>query len=109
MTPDQLKALLTNMLVPIQTKIDTLSAASTGTAEARSAARKAELEAKKHLMDEELKMIADKTWKTPFEVLPINSTVALKGSHDPDAPHKRLPQFDSSSLPKFKQTNNVEQ
>jgi len=81
MTPEELKALILDAIVSLQqalvplhqsneahrVQVESLAADRTQILSSQASARQMELEARKKTIDDELRPIADKTWKAPFE------------------------------------------
>jgi len=76
MTPDELKALIADAIAPLprgnealRKQVEGLTADKSQMLSSQASARQTELEARKKVIDEELKPIADKSWKGPLEIM----------------------------------------
>ncbi|KAF8439658.1 hypothetical protein BGX38DRAFT_1273241 [Terfezia claveryi] len=70
--------------------------------------RQTELEARKKTIEDELKAIAEKTWKAPFKIHDQKLTISgIKP--DGTQQYKRTARFDPALMPKFKAEDDLEQ
>lgn len=75
MTPEELKAWIADAIAPLhqsnealRKQVEDLTADKTQMLSSQASARQTELEARKKMIDDELKAIADKSWKGPLAI-----------------------------------------
>jgi len=122
MTPEELKALILDAIAPLQQalvslqqsnealriQVESLAANRTQILSSQASARQTELEARKKMIDNELRSIADKTWKAPFENYDWRLVMA-NSFRDGDARQWKTARFDPALMPKFKVEDDLEQ
>jgi len=106
MTSQEIRALMEELLKPMQDKLESLEKAQGSSLEVRMEHRKIALEARKRNADEELRAIADKTWKAPFDVIG-SSNAMIPYNHNQTREQKI--RYDPNLLPKFRHDGDVEE
>ena len=115
MTPEELKALISDAIAPLQQSNKALCRQVEGLTTDRSQilssqflVRQTELEARKKMIDDELRSIADKTWKAPFENYD-RRLVTANSARDGDTRQWKTARFDPALMPKFRAEDDLEQ
>jgi len=106
MSSQEIRALMEELLKPMQDKLESLERAQGNSLEARMEHRKIALEARKRNTDEELRAIADRTWKAPFDVM--GSPNAMVPYNHNQTREQKI-RYDPNLLPKFRHDGDVEE
>lgn len=94
------------LLRPMQEQLESLQKAQDASRDSQMEQWKATLEARKKTDDEELKAMADKPWKAPFDAIGTLNTI-IPYKHDEPRNHKM--RYDPTLLSKFRHDGDVEE